>query len=657
MAESEVQILDTTLRDGSYVIDFQFTAQDTALIASTLESAGIPWIEIAHGLGLGAARAGKGDQAATDEEYLNAAANSLTTSKFGTFFIPGIGTEDDLRLAADCGAHFIRIGTNVNEVEQAAPYFELAKKLGLITFSNLMKSYAVPPNEFAAHGHTAEQSGADYLCIVDSAGGMLPDDVRAYFDAAHEKVSIPVCFHGHNNLSMAVANSLQAVESGAAIVDASLQGMGRSEGNTMTEILVAILQKKGICESIDVNALLDISQALIRPIMHNSGYSPMGVTYGRAKFHNSFIGRILDAADQFKIDPRDLILKVTEHNQVDAPVELVEEMARQIQQQPAKSNVAFSLAPPRSMDRADLLTETKARAAELKEKARKQCIPSVFNIVVGSHEEAHVSPFVETTYGCAISNIMLSDASLLTEIVEACDAFVDYILLDSGDARLEEVNRKHAQILHYSDTEAWSRATVSHVTQLLDGCVNEKHLLLLGDENLVASANQSFTNIGASTYGQHSTIPEKLDAVIALSPRKPIIDADRVQRLSEDTLLFDAGIGSLHPEAIIEAEKRGLRVVRIDFRPTIAAVARELIHMRGVVKNQMGRGTWDGVGVVAGGVIGNRGEIIVDNFSHPTRIIGVADGTGGIESIDESSKDIQAVRASIMRQQLKQASD
>ena len=61
-----VELLDTTLRDGSYIIDFQFTAEDTALIASALESAGIRVIEVGHGLGLGAARAGKGDQASTD---------------------------------------------------------------------------------------------------------------------------------------------------------------------------------------------------------------------------------------------------------------------------------------------------------------------------------------------------------------------------------------------------------------------------------------------------------------------------------------------------------------------------------------------------------------------------------------------------------------
>jgi 4-hydroxy-2-oxovalerate aldolase len=650
MIASEIEILDTTLRDGSYVIDFQFTAQDTALIASTLEHAGIPWIEIAHGLGLGAARAGKGDQAATDEAYLKAAAASLTKSKFGTFFIPGIGSEDDVRLAADCGAQFIRIGTNVNEVEQAEPYLKLAKELGLITFSNLMKSYAVPADEFAKHGRTAQESGADYLCIVDSAGGMLPEDVRNYLNAAHAKCSIPVCFHGHNNLSMSVANSLQAVESGVAIIDTSLQGMGRSEGNTMTEILVAILQKKGLCSDIDVNALLDISNALIRPMLHNPGYSSMGVTYGRAKFHSSFLTRILNAAERYVIDPRDLILGVTEHDQVNAPDELVEEIAQKISKAPVKPAVGFSLAPPKKGGESNIVTEATIRAMELKEKARKNNIPSVLNIVLSTRESTHVSPFVETTYGCAISNVMLADENLLTDIIFVTDRLVDYILIDSNGITIP--NTTNAQLLQYNDTEVWTRTTISHLTHLLDGSLNKKVILLDGEQGLVEPVGRALTAAGASIS---NTVSSDIDAVIALSPRNPIIMQDFVRLLSPGTLLFDAGIGSLSSEAIAEAEQRDIPVVRIDFRPTIAATAIELINMKNIVTYQMGYDIWDGVTVVAGGLIGKAGDVIVDHISKPTRIIGIADGSGGIQSIEDDHAGITSVRSSIMRKQLGQS--
>ena len=123
-------IMEVTLRDGSYLIDFQFTAEDTANIASALEAIGFRWIEVGHGLGLNASRAGKGTAAASDEEYLAAAAQTLKAAKWGTFFIPGIGREEDLRIAARYGMSFVRIGTNVTEAVLAEPYIALAKELG-----------------------------------------------------------------------------------------------------------------------------------------------------------------------------------------------------------------------------------------------------------------------------------------------------------------------------------------------------------------------------------------------------------------------------------------------------------------------------------------------------------------------------------------------
>ena len=82
-----VDILDTTLRDGSYTIGYQFTADETALIAQGLELAGVNYIEIGHGLGLGADRAGKGGQAVTDVVYMRACANSYVkqSSVFSSF--------------------------------------------------------------------------------------------------------------------------------------------------------------------------------------------------------------------------------------------------------------------------------------------------------------------------------------------------------------------------------------------------------------------------------------------------------------------------------------------------------------------------------------------------------------------------------------------
>ncbi|MFP6582394.1 MAG: 4-hydroxy-2-oxovalerate aldolase [Candidatus Hydrogenedentota bacterium] len=657
MTPPPVQILDTTLRDGSYVIDFQFTADDTALLASTLDFAGIPWIEVAHGLGLGAARAGKGDQAATDEAYLKAAAASVTKAKFGTFFIPGIGTRDDIRLAADCGAHFIRIGTNVNEVDQGQSYFELAKSLGLITFSNLMKSYAVPPDDFARYGHQAEEYGADYVCIVDSAGGMLPEDVKNYLDTAHATCSGPICFHGHNNLSMAVANSLQAVESGAAIVDASLQGMGRSEGNTMTEILVAILQKQGLCNDINVNALLDISNALVRPLLHDAGYSPLGVTYGRAKFHSSFLGRILQTAQHYEVDPRELILKVTEHDQVNAPQELVDSMAQELRIAPAREGLCFSLAPHSPDTILDINALAAKRAQEIKQHARKKNLPAIMNIVLSDYEPAHVSPFVESNYGCAISNVMIDSIGSLEPLLEVVADSIDYLLLDIGDADYRLPEAYNDKLLIYSDALMWSRAICTHLMNLFGGSLHGKKIGLVAVSELRALTLQILEQAGATLVINYDQFDSTLDALVGYMPGAHAVTSDMLSRLSDDAIVFDAGIGSIHPDGLSAAEELGLTVVRIDLRPTLAHTALESIQMRDVVNEHMGGDQWNGIPVVAGGIIGRDGDIIVDHIKHPTRIIGIADGSGGIRAIDEGLESVQKVRRAITERQFDQQRD
>src|SRR5215469_5981682 len=253
-------ILEVTLRDGSYLIDFQFTAEDTATIASALEGVGFRWIEVGHGLGMNASQSGKGLAAATDEEYLEAAAQALKYAKWGMFFIPGIGREEDLRLAARHGMSFVRIGTNITEADQAEPYIALAKELGFIVSYNAMKSYAVSPEEFGKTVEKVHRWGADISCLVDSAGSMDPDSVAAYLQAAKIESPSPLGYHGHDNLSLAMANTLRAIEEGAVLVDSSLQGMGRSAGNAVTEVLVAILQRRGSLSHIDLKATMDVGQ-------------------------------------------------------------------------------------------------------------------------------------------------------------------------------------------------------------------------------------------------------------------------------------------------------------------------------------------------------------------------------------------------------------
>ena len=328
-----MKILDTTLRDGSYAINFQFTANDTAIIAKELEGAGFEFIEIGHGVGMGASEAGQGVAAETDETYMKAAADVLTTAKFGMFCIPGISKLEHIDLAAEHGMGFIRIGTNVEDVADAEPFIAKARSYGMFTSANFMKAYVMEPAKFAEKVKMAEAFGAELLCLADSAGSMFPDDLDRYFGAVRDVCDIPLGFHGHNNFEMAVANSLRAYELGAAIIDSSLQGLGRGAGNTPTEIFLLVLESRGIHMGINPLEVMDVGEKYIKPFVERRGYESIDIVSGYAQFHSSFMGVIREFSGQYRIDPRRLIIAVCEEDKVNAPRELVERIAKKISQE------------------------------------------------------------------------------------------------------------------------------------------------------------------------------------------------------------------------------------------------------------------------------------------------------------------------------------
>jgi 4-hydroxy 2-oxovalerate aldolase len=329
----EITILDTTLRDGSYAIDFKFSIDDTKRIARELESAGIYQIEIGHGWGLNAASAGLGIAAQTDAEYIKAARSVIKKSIFGCFFIPGVARAGDMIMARELGMDFIRIGNNITEYTKQEDYIKIAKNLGFQVSSNLLKSYIVSPEEFATSAKHVGEMGADVAVLVDSAGGMTPREVKQYIRAARRKTSVKLGFHGHDNLGLANANALTAVEEGATVIDSTLQGIGRSAGNAKTESLVIILEESGYTTNVDKFKLMDTGERLIRPYLIScGGIDPVDFVLGQARFHSSFVPVIKEIASEIGIDFRKLIVEVAKVDRTKPSKELIREVAARLKQ-------------------------------------------------------------------------------------------------------------------------------------------------------------------------------------------------------------------------------------------------------------------------------------------------------------------------------------
>lgn len=323
---NKINILDVTLRDGSYAINFQFSCAQQKLITSGLEKLGIQYIEIGHGQGLNASNPKNGVALHTDEEYLLTAKESLKLAKYGMFCIPGIAQVEDIDKACDLGVGFLRIGTNVTEVDSSEPYVRRAKERGILVATNYMKSYAVDPEYLAAQIQKSESFGADIAYVVDSAGCMTPEQVEKTTEVIKKYSDISLGFHGHDNLGFALANSLKAAELGYEYIDCSLQGMGRSSGNTSTELFAIAANKSGYDIDIDVKEILKLSRRYVYPLSRKMNM--LDIMCGYTGFHTSYLKAIHKVAGKYGIDPLLLIEKYTEVDQVQMDINKLEEIAR-----------------------------------------------------------------------------------------------------------------------------------------------------------------------------------------------------------------------------------------------------------------------------------------------------------------------------------------
>jgi 4-hydroxy 2-oxovalerate aldolase len=332
-------LLDCTLRDGAYEIGFSFTANDTAAICGALSAAGIQWIEVAHGMGLGGGRARGERGTPSDAEHVAAAVAAAPASRVGIIAVPGVATETDLTAVARAGAVFARIGTDITRSHEARPLIEHARSCGLAVTYNAMKSYTVPVAELVRRSIRAVESGAQLCYVVDSAGTLLPKDVQAALRAMRD-AGIPSGFHGHDNLGLAVANSLAAFESGAVMVDACLHGVGRGAGNAQTEALAVLVQRLGYGAELDTDALSKAAETFIRPRRERPrGLDGIDIVMGDAQFHSGALPRVREAAQRHGVGLFSLIRQVGRMDPVDPSPQLIDDIAKKMRSSSTKAVV------------------------------------------------------------------------------------------------------------------------------------------------------------------------------------------------------------------------------------------------------------------------------------------------------------------------------
>ena len=269
-------ILDCTLRDGGYYNDWDYSFDLVKRYVDAMAAAKIDVVEL-------------GFRTLHTNQYLGATA--YTTDAF----IERLGIPRQLTLAVMLNAKellqvadqrtavrstfvrrshsevsMVRIAANRNEVDQLGPAIEELRELGYEVALNLMQVSELKHSHIIEFGALAKAFEVTYAYIADSFGALRPADIAPIMRALGEGFGSNIGCHLHDNMSYALANTMEAINAGAIIVDSTIQGMGRGPGNVRTEYLVMELAKSGL------------TNASVQPLVNlvEREFAEMKQTYG-----------------------------------------------------------------------------------------------------------------------------------------------------------------------------------------------------------------------------------------------------------------------------------------------------------------------------------------------------------------------------------------
>lgn len=334
----DVTILEVALRDGSHAVKHQFTKEQVAAIAKGLDEAKVPYIEVSHGDGIGGSSIQYGFSKENDIELIRAAKENVTDAKIACLLLPGVGTVEDLKEAHAAGADMVRVATHATEADVSAQHIKYAKEeLGMEVAGLLMLAHMASPAKLLEQAKLMESYGADIIYLMDSAGALLPEGVTERVRNLVLNLNIPVGFHAHNNLGLAMANSIAAYEAGATYLDGSARALGAGAGNTQTEVMIAVLDRMDIETGVDMFKIQDVAEDIIAPMMTTPQIIDRNsIILGYAGVYSSFNLHANRAAEQYGLDARDILIECGNRQTVGGQEDMIFDIAAEMAEKKAK---------------------------------------------------------------------------------------------------------------------------------------------------------------------------------------------------------------------------------------------------------------------------------------------------------------------------------
>jgi 4-hydroxy 2-oxovalerate aldolase len=334
----EVRITDSTLRDGSHAMRHQFTEEQVRAVVSALDGAGVQVIEVSHGDGLGGSSFNYGFSLVDEISLIRAAVDEARAARIAVLLLPGVGTVEDLREAREAGASVARIATHCTEADVSVQHFAAARDLGMETVGFLMLAHRLDPAGLARQARIMVDAGAECVYVVDSAGALVLSDAQARVQALVAEIGreAQVGFHGHQNLSLGVANSVLAYQAGASQIDGALCALGAGAGNAPTEVLAATFARLGIGTGVDVDGVLAAAEEVVRPIIPRLPWMDRAsVVQGYAGVYSSFLLHAQRAAERYGVPAHAILQRVGEAGYVGGQEDMIIDIALQLQMEGA----------------------------------------------------------------------------------------------------------------------------------------------------------------------------------------------------------------------------------------------------------------------------------------------------------------------------------
>jgi len=333
----DVRIIDTTLRDGSHAMAHQFTESQVRDTVRALDQAGVEVIEVSHGDGVGGSSFNYGFSRTDEMKLVAAAREEATNAKIAVLLVPGIGTAEDLRRAHDAGAEMVRVATHCTEADVSPQHFGVARDLGMETAGFLMMAHRTSPEDLAKQARIMVDAGCQAPYVTDSAGALLMYEARARFEALIAEVGDEawVGYHGHQNVSLGVANSVIAYEAGVRYIDGSLCALGAGAGNSPTEVLTAIFDRLGVHTGLDVLGMIDAAEDVVRPFLPRwPKMDRNAIVQGWAGVYSSFLLHAERAAERYKVPAHEILRRCGELGYVGGQEDMIIDVALELAREP-----------------------------------------------------------------------------------------------------------------------------------------------------------------------------------------------------------------------------------------------------------------------------------------------------------------------------------